>query len=61
MIFRAKKRVLRIANEESTQSQQTQDKSTYRRVGSSNIHRLNETKDSDDENITWNGNSTQQQ
>ncbi|XP_055846860.1 UBX domain-containing protein 4 [Episyrphus balteatus] len=34
----------------------------YRRVGGSNIHRLSDQrKDSDDENNTWNGNSTQQQ
>lgn len=33
----------------------------YRRVPGSNIHRLRESKDSDDENNTWNGNSTQQQ
>ncbi|XP_011196099.2 UBX domain-containing protein 4 [Zeugodacus cucurbitae] len=33
----------------------------YRRYGSSNIHRLTDHKDSDDENATWNGNSTQQQ
>lgn len=35
----------------------------YRRyVGGSNIHRLSDNrKDSDDENATWNGNSTQQQ
>uniref|UniRef100_A0A1L8DT63 UBX domain-containing protein 4 n=1 Tax=Nyssomyia neivai TaxID=330878 RepID=A0A1L8DT63_9DIPT len=32
----------------------------YRRLGSSNIHRLHDRKDSDDENNTWNGNSTQQ-
>uniref|UniRef100_A0A6B2EHE3 UBX domain-containing protein 4 n=1 Tax=Phlebotomus kandelakii TaxID=1109342 RepID=A0A6B2EHE3_9DIPT len=32
----------------------------YRRLGSSNIHRLHDKKDSDDENNTWNGNSTQQ-
>ena len=36
---------------------------TYRRstAGSSNIHRLHENQDSDDDNNTWNGNSTQQQ
>lgn len=34
----------------------------YRRAGGSNIHRLSDQrKDSDDENNTWNGNSTQQQ
>lgn len=33
----------------------------YRRYGSTNIHRLTDHKDSDDENATWNGNSTQQQ
>ncbi|XP_067612612.1 UBX domain-containing protein 4 [Eurosta solidaginis] len=33
----------------------------YRRYGSSNVHRLTDHKDSDDENATWNGNSTQQQ
>ncbi|CAD7002375.1 unnamed protein product [Ceratitis capitata] len=33
----------------------------YRRYGGSNIHRLTDHKDSDDENATWNGNSTQQQ
>lgn len=34
----------------------------YRRyVSGSNVHRLADRKDSDDENATWNGNSTQQQ
>lgn len=39
------------------------DSQPYRRyVGGSNIHRLSDKrKDSDDENATWNGNSTQQQ
>uniref|UniRef100_A0A7G3B2P2 UBX domain-containing protein 4 n=1 Tax=Lutzomyia longipalpis TaxID=7200 RepID=A0A7G3B2P2_LUTLO len=32
----------------------------YKRLGASNIHRLHDRKDSDDENNTWNGNSTQQ-
>lgn len=33
----------------------------YKRHEGSNIHRLHDNKDSDDENNTWNGNSTQQQ
>lgn len=37
------------------------ESSTYKRVGSSNVHRLHENQDSDDETNTWNGNSTQQQ
>lgn len=32
-----------------------------RRPDGANIHRLREAHDSDDENNTWNGNSTQQQ
>ncbi|XP_065360492.1 UBX domain-containing protein 4 [Calliphora vicina] len=40
----------------------SQGGATRRYVGGSNIHRLSDNrKDSDDENATWNGNSTQQQ
>ncbi|KAI8120901.1 UBX domain-containing protein 4 [Lucilia cuprina] len=44
-------------------SPSTSQGGAYRRyVGGSNIHRLSDNrKDSDDENATWNGNSTQQQ
>lgn len=56
-----------ISNQEqedsSPSSSQGQGGGAYRRyVGGSNIHRLSDNrKDSDDENATWNGNSTQQQ
>lgn len=33
----------------------------YKRVGNSNVHRLHDNHDSDEDNNTWNGNSTQQQ
>lgn len=66
-VNRAKKRILRFDNaKQSTSSDATdvkQQSGPYKRVGGagSNIHRLSDTKDSDDENNTWNGNSTQQQ
>lgn len=65
-IYRAKKRVLRFGNEQtasSLPSTSTNKSGPYKRVGvsGSNVHRLSDQKDSDDENNTWNGNSTQQQ
>lgn len=66
--FRAKKRILRFDNQKqsTSESDAKQQSGPYKRVGGgsgagSNIHRLSDTKDSDDENNTWNGNSTQQQ
>lgn len=61
--FRAKKRILRFANQaESTSNAKSQPLPSVRVGGrNSNIHRLSDNKDSDDENNTWNGNSTQQQ
>ncbi|XP_031618608.1 UBX domain-containing protein 4 [Contarinia nasturtii] len=61
----AKKRILRF-DKQSTSTASVDSKQQggpYKRVGGtgSNIHRLSDTKDSDDENNTWNGNSTQQQ
>lgn len=60
---RAKRRNLRypMNNEAAGTSQQSNSGVPYRRHEGSNIHRLHENKDSDDENNTWNGNSTQQQ
>lgn len=65
-MFRAKKRILRFDNQQSASSSTDakQQSGPYKRSGGgagSNIHRLSDTKDSDDENNTWNGNSTQQQ
>lgn len=54
----AKRRYLQMNPQ---QPKEGESSSTYKRVAGSNIHRLNDTKDSDDENATWNGNSTQQQ
>lgn len=50
-------------NEPNDSAPSTSQGSAYRRyAGGSNIHRLADNrKDSDDENATWNGNSTQQQ
>lgn len=45
----------------STPQQSTSSNKPYRRHEGSNIHRLHDNKESDDENNTWNGNSTQQQ
>lgn len=68
--FRAKKRILRFDKQQNQSTDAgaggdgAQPKSgPYKRAGGtgSNIHRLSDTKDSDDENNTWNGNSTQQQ
>ncbi|XP_036338013.1 UBX domain-containing protein 4 [Rhagoletis pomonella] len=53
-----------LGNNPSTSTEAATEKGEtkpYRRYGSSNIHRLTDHKDSDDENATWNGNSTQQQ
>lgn len=58
-VFRAKRRVLNLNNPEPEVKPETSG--AYRRVGGSNIHRLQDNRDSDDENNTWNGNSTQQQ
>ncbi|CAH0552126.1 unnamed protein product [Brassicogethes aeneus] len=44
----------------ASKSTQKKDSTVKRRNNSSNIHRLTDSKDSDDENNTWNGNSTQQ-
>lgn len=66
-IYRAKKRILRFDNQQQTSSTASGDSSPqsgpYKRVSGtgSNIHRLSDTRESDDENNTWNGNSTQQQ
>lgn len=66
-IYRAKKRLLRFGNQEtaspSSSSTDSNKAGPYKRAGASgsNIHRLSDQKDSDDENNTWNGNSTQQQ
>jgi len=59
----AKRRNLRypLDNQVPSTSQQGSSGVPYRRHEGSNIHRLNDNKDSDDENNTWNGNSTQQQ
>jgi len=56
----AKRRNLRhpLDNQAPSTSQQGLP---YRRHEGSNIHRLHDNKDSDDETNTWNGNSTQQQ
>lgn len=48
-------------NASSSENTEKGESKPYRRYGSSNIHRLTDHKDSDDENATWNGNSTQQQ
>uniref|UniRef100_A0A034W169 UBX domain-containing protein 4 n=2 Tax=Endopterygota TaxID=33392 RepID=A0A034W169_BACDO len=48
-------------NASSSDDTEKGESKPYRRYGSSNIHRLTDHKDSDDENATWNGNSTQQQ
>ncbi|KAM7357201.1 uncharacterized protein ACRADG_002668 isoform 2-T2 [Cochliomyia hominivorax] len=48
--------------DDASPSSSTQAGAYRRYVGGSNIHRLSDNrKDSDDENATWNGNSTQQQ
>lgn len=62
-ISRAKRRNLRhpLDNQAPSTSQQNNSGIPYRRHEGSNIHRLHDNKDSDDENATWNGNSTQQQ
>ncbi|KAJ6643852.1 UBX domain-containing protein 4, partial [Pseudolycoriella hygida] len=59
----AKRRNLRYPTEDAGPSTSAQSTSgaPYRRHQGSNIHRLHDNKDSDDENNTWNGNSTQQQ
>jgi len=50
------------SNDTKNQPNNQTDGKAYRRYGGSNIHRLTDNrKDSDDENATWNGNSTQQQ
>lgn len=64
--FRAKKRILRFEQQQQANSSSADAKpqsGPHKRVsgGGSNIHRLSDTRDSDDENNTWNGNSTQQQ
>uniref|UniRef100_A0A1B0D9L4 UBX domain-containing protein 4 n=1 Tax=Phlebotomus papatasi TaxID=29031 RepID=A0A1B0D9L4_PHLPP len=59
----AKRRNLQFPGEANRNQQPSTSKAAeaaYRRMGSSNIHRLHDRKDSDDENNTWNGNSTQQ-
>lgn len=70
IIHRAKRRILRFDKQNQQQSSDADGASAgkpksgpYKRVGGtgSNIHRLSDTRDSDDENNTWNGNSTQQQ
>ncbi|TMW51520.1 hypothetical protein DOY81_003425 [Sarcophaga bullata] len=49
-------------NPEESSTEPNQAGAYRRYVGGSNIHRLSDNrKDSDDENATWNGNSTQQQ
>lgn len=67
---RAKRRILRFDKQQQNQSDDAGTSAggatktgPYKRGGGtgSNIHRLSDTKDSDDENNTWNGNSTQQQ
>lgn len=50
-----------VKDDVSTSADKTKKEGAYRRLGGSNIHRLHENQDSDDENNTWNGNSTQQQ
>lgn len=60
----AKRRNLRhpLDNPAPSASQpSTSSNKPYRRHEGSNIHRLHDNKESDDENNTWNGNSTQQQ
>ncbi|XP_037039244.1 UBX domain-containing protein 4 isoform X2 [Bradysia coprophila] len=60
----AKRRNLRYPLENqapSTSQQSASSGGPYRRHEGSNIHRLHDNKESDDENNTWNGNSTQQQ
>lgn len=54
---------LTSGNNNSDKPDNSNAATTYRRyVSGSNIHRLTDNrKDSDDENATWNGNSTQQQ
>lgn len=62
--FSAKRRNL-SGFDTSPKPSTSKDKSggAYKRLGGggSNIHRLNDLQDSEDENNTWNGNSTQQQ
>lgn len=65
-VFRAKRRNLGAFSQGSGEAgpsgtiPKSSESSAYKRVGS-NVHRLHENKDSDDETNTWNGNSTQQQ
>lgn len=63
-IYRAKRRNLRHPLDNpapSASPPSTSSNKPYRRHEGSNIHRLHDNKESDDENNTWNGNSTQQQ
>lgn len=75
-VNRAKRRILRFDKQQNQSNASSDDAAAgggdgdakaksgpYKRVGGtgSNIHRLSDTRDSDDENNTWNGNSTQQQ
>lgn len=57
----AKKRNLNFGNQnKSSEPSTSKPGPSYKRAGA-NVHRLRENKDSDEENNTWNGNSTQQQ
>lgn len=59
--FSAKKRNLNFGNQnKSSEPSTSKPGPSYKRAGA-NVHRLRENKDSDEENNTWNGNSTQQQ
>lgn len=59
---RAKRRNLSVFERQPVAGPSNVNNSTaYKRVGSSNVHKLSDLRDSDDENNTWNGNSTQQQ
>lgn len=66
---RAKRRILRFDKQQDQPNAVSDDAAAkaksgpYKRVGGTgaNIHRLSDKGDSDDENNTWNGNSTQQQ
>lgn len=45
----------------ATMSRPKESGGAYQRLGASNVHRLHENKDDEDDTNTWNGNSTQQQ
>lgn len=62
-IFSAKRRNLRAFDRQPAPgpSNASNKSNAYKRVGSSNVHKLSDIRDDDDDNNTWNGNSTQQQ